>query len=95
MEEEVQDVVVDPPILLDLLEAQKTYLSSIFGDAAPNVLVSLDADSVNAKSREKACDAARAVSKYVHLRQESGPLHTYASAHSGASLEPAYPRRFC
>jgi hypothetical protein len=50
LEEEIQHIIVDPPVLLDLLKAEETHLSAVLSDAAGHVLVSFDADGVNTES---------------------------------------------
>lgn len=57
LQEEVEDVVVDAPVLLDLLEAEQAQLGAVLGDALRHARVAADAEGVDAQGGEEAGDA--------------------------------------
>lgn len=57
-QEQIEDVVVNAPVLLNLLEAQKRHLSAVLCDATRDVYAATNANDVNAEGGEEACDSA-------------------------------------
>lgn len=65
LQEEVEDVVVDAPVFLDLLQAEEAHLGAVFGDAPGEVCAAADADGVDAECGEETCDSVKMVSEGI------------------------------
>lgn len=59
MQEKVEDVDVDAPVLLDLFQAEETCFSAVLGKTSCQACAATDSDGVNAESGEDACDATQ------------------------------------
>lgn len=59
MQEKVEDVDVNAPILLDLFQTEETCFCAVFGKTSCQAGAATDGDGVNAEGGEDACDAVQ------------------------------------
>lgn len=57
-QEQIEDVIIDAPVLLNFLEAQERHLGAVLGNAARDVYAAANANDVNTERSEEACNSA-------------------------------------
>lgn len=69
MQEKVEDVDVDAPVFLDLLQTEEACFGAVFGKTSCQACAATDSDGMNAEGGEDACDTVQKRKRGVDMSE--------------------------